>query len=126
MKKPKRENRNDGAVVRSSELVRIPVRLKVYDFAMREIETPPIWMEIPEPPPSDSHWDWLSKIQLEAKRMLIADIECRVDWDAVKAERKAHARRSDANRLQQRRSGASLRAASCSDAARKQMLDNAC
>ena len=63
---------------------RIAVILTVYDADLHAIETPPIWLDIPEPAESTCHWDWMAKIELEAKAMIAADMECRVDWDAIK------------------------------------------
>lgn len=70
--------------------IRLPVRVTVYDSELKEFQTPPVWIEIPQPTESKCHWDWLSKIETEAKSILITDMECAVDWDAMKQAKLFH------------------------------------
>lgn len=65
--------------------VRFPFRLKVYDQNLMPIVTPPVWLEFDEPK-NEGGWDWLLQVENEAKAILLADMECSVDWDTSISE----------------------------------------
>ena len=100
-----------GATVRSSELVRLPFRVLLFD-AVKNKQVPfgPVWVEVAEQEGvgSAAHWDWLHKIEVEAKRTLIADMECSVCWDAMTTpnDQAEARRRGGKKRLARRRRGA--------------------
>lgn len=62
--------------------VLLPFRLKAYDKDMKEIVSPPIWLEFDEPA-NEGGWDRMAKVEIEAKAILLADLECSVDWDTL-------------------------------------------
>jgi hypothetical protein len=65
--------------------IRIPVKIRVYDADCNEHEFGPIMVEInDQTESSEDHWELLENEEQEAKKVLMADLVCRKDFDEPK------------------------------------------